>query len=112
MNTRRSCTTGAVGREATPRRRPGAMDATSRTDRRTVMVDGPDGAIEVHAVGAGPTVVLLPSLGRPASDFDELAVRLAGAGFLALAPEPRGVGRSTGPLEDLTLAALAGDVVQ
>jgi pimeloyl-ACP methyl ester carboxylesterase len=55
-------------------------------------------------------VVLLASLGRGAGDFADLAARLAAAGFRALAPEPRGVGASSGPLEGVTLADLADDV--
>jgi pimeloyl-ACP methyl ester carboxylesterase len=55
-------------------------------------------------------VVLLASLGRGAGDFDDLAARLAAAGFRALAPEPRGIGASSGPLEGVTLADLADDV--
>lgn len=34
------------------------------------------------------TVVLLPSLGRPASDFDALCIELKGAGFNTLAVDP------------------------
>ena len=34
------------------------------------------------------TVVLVPSLGRPASDFDELSKSLQGAGFKTLAVDP------------------------
>jgi len=35
--------------------------------------------------GEGPIVVLLPSLGRPASDFNELTATLAGAGYRTIA---------------------------
>ena len=49
--------------------------------RRTEIVAGPAGPIEVHVMGEGPTVVLLPSLGRGAADFQALAARLARAGF-------------------------------
>lgn len=38
--------------------------------------------------GGGPGVVLLPSLGRGASDFDDLAGRLAGSGRRAIAFDP------------------------
>lgn len=69
------------------------------------------GDIEVLARGEGPSVVLVPSLGRGAEDFADLSERLAAAGFRALAPNPRGIGGSTGPLEDLTMEQIAGDVL-
>ena len=65
--------------------------------------------IEVLVEGSGPTIVLLPSLGRGAEDFDGVAPRLAAAGFRVLRPEPRGIGRSQGPAEGLTLYDLASD---
>lgn len=55
-------------------------------------------ALEVLAEGRGPLVVLLPSLGRGAQDFDPIAERVAGAGYRVLRPQPRGIGVSTGPL--------------
>jgi pimeloyl-ACP methyl ester carboxylesterase len=67
--------------------------------------------IEVLTQGSGPAVVLLPSLGRGAEDFDDVAALIAAAGFRVIRPEPRGIGRSTGPMEGLTLSDLAEDVV-
>jgi pimeloyl-ACP methyl ester carboxylesterase len=52
--------------------------------------------IEYHDRGRGEAVVLLASLARPASDFNELVVDLNGAGFRTLAIEARGIGWSTG----------------
>ena len=60
--------------------------------------------------GRGPAVVLIPSLGRGAEDFDDLAGRLAQAGFRVLRVQPRGVDASTGPMTGLTLRDLANDV--
>ena len=74
------------------------------------VIDGPDGPLEVHVYGTGPAVALVASLGRGADDFDDLAGRLAAAGYCALALEPRGVGASTSPLEGVTMAGLADDV--
>jgi pimeloyl-ACP methyl ester carboxylesterase len=82
----------------------GASDAVERR----VVERGP-ARIEVLAQGSGPAVVLLPSLGRGAEDFDGIAPRLAAAGFRVIRPEPRGIGRSTGPTEGLTLYDLAAD---
>jgi pimeloyl-ACP methyl ester carboxylesterase len=66
--------------------------------------------IEVLARGSGAPVVMVPSLGRPAEDFDDLARRLAEAGYCALCPQPRGLGASRGPLHGITLHDYAKDV--
>ena len=62
--------------------------------------------------GQGPVVVMIPSAGRGARDFADLAGRVAQAGFRVLRPEPRGCGGSRGPMQELTLRELAGDVVK
>ncbi len=69
-----------------------------------------DVAVEVIAEGRGPLVVLLPSLGRDSDDFDPIAERIAAAGFRELRAAPRGYGRSSGPMENLTLHDFARDV--
>jgi pimeloyl-ACP methyl ester carboxylesterase len=69
-----------------------------------------DVTIEVIAEGRGPLLVLLPSLGRDSEEFDPVAERVAAAGFRVLRPQPRGYGRSSGPLEKITLHDLALDV--
>jgi len=74
------------------------------------IVERGDARIEVLAQGSGPLVVLIPSLGRGAHDFDDLAQRLAAAGYRALRPQPRGIGGSTGPMKDITLHDYARDV--
>lgn len=66
--------------------------------------------IEVLARGSGPRVVMMPSLGRGATDFDEIASRIAAAGYRALCPQPRGIGASLGPLKDITLHDFARDI--
>jgi pimeloyl-ACP methyl ester carboxylesterase len=69
-----------------------------------------DARLEVLAQGKGPTVVMLPSLGRGATDFDPIAERLATAGFRVLRPQPRGMHASQGPLQNISLHDLARDV--
>lgn len=66
--------------------------------------------IEVIAEGRGPLLVLLPSLGRDSEEFDPVAEQLAQAGFRVLRPQPRGYGRSTGPMQNVTLHDFARDV--
>jgi pimeloyl-ACP methyl ester carboxylesterase len=73
-------------------------------------VDQGEARIEVLARGDGPTVLLIPSLGRGAQDFDDLASRLAAAGFRAITPQPRGWGASRGPMEHITLHDYAKDM--
>jgi pimeloyl-ACP methyl ester carboxylesterase len=69
-----------------------------------------DVRIEVLSQGDGPPIVLLPSLGRGAEDFDRIAQRLADAGYRVLRPQPRGIGRSEGPLTDIDMHDYAADV--
>ncbi len=68
-----------------------------------------DATVGWVARGRGPTVALVPSLGRRASDFDDLAQRLATAGYRAVAVDPRGLD-GLGLQAPLTLHDLAADV--
>ena len=74
------------------------------------MVTHGDVRLDVLAQGEGPTIVLLPSLGRGATDFDPIAERLADARFRVLRPQPRGIGQSTGPWQGVKLEDLAADI--
>jgi pimeloyl-ACP methyl ester carboxylesterase len=78
--------------------------------RTRAIVEAGDARIEVIAEGEGPLVVLLPSSSRDSEDFDEVASGIAAAGFRVLRPQPRGMGKSVGPLVTLTLHDLARDV--
>ena len=62
-------------------------------------------------MAAKGSLVLLPSLGRGADDFDDLAMRLANAGYQTLCPQPRSLGASSGGLESLTLHDFAADII-
>lgn len=68
------------------------------------------GQVETYIGGSGSLVVLLPSLGRGAADFTELGEMLIGRGYRVAAPEPRGIGKSTGPFENISFHDLAADV--
>jgi pimeloyl-ACP methyl ester carboxylesterase len=85
------------------------MPAQPPPAARSILQRG-DFRIEVLAQGSGPPVVMIPSLGRPAEDFDDLSRRLAQAGYRALRPQPRGIGGSTGPMQGITLHDFARDV--
>ena len=81
------------------------------TTRRIVLVPTGDAAIETIVEGAGPALVMLPSLGRDGyEDFDDVAGLLATGGLTVLRPQPRGIGGSNGRLEGASLHDLAGDV--
>ena len=70
-------------------------------DRKIVMRG--EVRLEVFDQGQGRLVVLLPSLGRGAQDFDPMARVLEAEGFRVVRPQPRGIGGSTSrhPYADL-----------
>jgi pimeloyl-ACP methyl ester carboxylesterase len=76
---------------------------------RSVISKG-DIRLEVFQKGEGISVLMHPSLGRPAQDFEDLGNRVAAAGYLVVLINPRGIGDSTGPLENATLRDLGADV--
>ena len=88
---------------------PGAAMAA---ERRTELVRYGDVQVEVVAEGQGPAVVLLPSLARDLDDYDQAAEGLTASGFRVLRPKPRGIGRSTGPMTNITLHDLARDIAE
>ena len=79
--------------------------------RRTEIVQTADATIETIVEGTGPAIVMLPSLGRDGyEDFDDVAARLADAGYRVLRPQPRGIGASAGQMEGVSLHHLAADI--
>jgi pimeloyl-ACP methyl ester carboxylesterase len=85
----------------------GTAAANAEPVREIVAYD--DVRIEVIAEGSGPLIVMLPSRGRGAEDFNEVADGLARAGFRILRPQPRGAGRSRGTTQGLSLHDFARD---
>ena len=79
--------------------------------RRSETVRGIGVEIESYVDGEGPAFVILPSYGRDGGgDYDDIAARLASAGWEVLRPQPRGIAGSKGPMSGLTLHDLADDV--
>lgn len=78
--------------------------------RRRVLLPVDGAVIDTIVEGKGDAVVLLPSSQRGSEDFDDVAARIAQAGYRVLRPQPRGIGASNGGLDGLTLHALAADV--
>jgi pimeloyl-ACP methyl ester carboxylesterase len=86
------------------------MDDPART---TVCVTYEDVRIETIVQGEGPAIVILPSLGRDGrEDYDEVAQLLAAKGWRVLRPQPRGIGASAGPMQNVLLPALARDIAE
>jgi pimeloyl-ACP methyl ester carboxylesterase len=90
--------------------RPGENKAQKKNASQKIMVKNGAALLQVTVRGAGETVVMLPSLGRSVQDFDMLSERLITNGFRVVLPEPRGIGQSFGPTDNLTLHDLAGDI--
>jgi pimeloyl-ACP methyl ester carboxylesterase len=80
----------------------------SAVERRIVSRGNVD--LEVLSQGSGPVIVMLPSLGRSGEDYNAVAAMLASEGFRVLRPQPRGIGRSKGPMDGLSMHDLAADV--
>jgi pimeloyl-ACP methyl ester carboxylesterase len=83
---------------------------SAQSDRKREIVADGEVRIEVISEGAGPLVVLLPSRGRDSEDYDVVAAGIARAGYRVLRPQPRGAGRSAGPMKNLTLHDFARDI--
>jgi pimeloyl-ACP methyl ester carboxylesterase len=76
----------------------------------TSTVDVGAARLETVTWGDGEPVILLPGSGYSATAFGLLGPELARRGYRAIAVNPRGVGGSTGPLENLTYHDFAADV--
>lgn len=79
-------------------------------ERKRVLLEQGPVRVDVIVDGTGPAIVLLPSSQRDSEDFDPFASLIAAHGFQVLRPQPRGMGRSSEPPADMTLATLAADV--
>ena len=84
----------------------------AHVERDRVLVRYAGITIETIVEGKGPAVVLLPSLARDSEDYDDVADGLVRQGLRVLRPQPRGIGRSSGPLENITLHDFARDVAE
>ncbi len=89
-----------------------SVTSVSAAERTRVLVQYADVQIDTIVEGNGPAIVLLPSLARDSEDYDAVAEGLAANGFRVLRPQPRGIGRSTGPLTNISLHDFARDVAE
>ena len=88
---------------------PRDVVARSGQTRSEIVRAGP-ATLQVTIAGKGEPLVFIPSRGRGAEDFDDLRDRLVQAGYRTILPQPRGIGRSEGPLAGITYHDLASDV--
>jgi pimeloyl-ACP methyl ester carboxylesterase len=80
-------------------------------NRHTEIVCAGAVSIETYVDGDGPAVVVIPSYGRDSGeDFEPFTAALVAAGYRVLRPQPRGVGRSAGPMTGVDLRGLGDDV--
>lgn len=68
-------------------------------------------AYSMHGV-KGPLIVILASTGRGTAEFEPLAEHLVKRGYRVALPEPRGIGGSHGPMENVTFHDFANDFAQ
>jgi pimeloyl-ACP methyl ester carboxylesterase len=92
-----------------------AIDAAQRPAEpdgmtQATLLDLAAGPLEVATEGAGPPLVLIPSLGRGQEDYDGIAPLLLAAGLRLVRPEPRGIGRSAPLAPGASLHDMAADV--
>lgn len=88
-------------------------NASKIADTQTQVIDtGKGSKVEVFVNGTGTPIVLLPSRGRGAEDFDPVVPFLLKKGYQVIRPEPRGIGKSSGKMEGITLHDLADDINQ
>jgi len=103
-------TAGAAAMPAVPRV-AGAQAYPSRpVAAESRLTNLPDGVVEVLVDGTGPLVVMIPSLGRGAEDFEELSRAAVAAGYRVARFQPRGVGGSVGRMTGITMQDLAAHV--
>lgn len=86
-----------------------AASADARQPER-VLIAANQAELEVFVEGRGKTIVMLPSWARGAADFDDMRARLAKNGLRVITPNPRGIGASSGPLDNWAMDDQAGDV--
>ena len=86
------------------------LGALAQAERKREVFAYDNVRIDLISEGSGPLLVLLPSRGRDSEDFDAIAAGIARGGFRVLRPQPRGAGRTTGPMKGLTLHDFSRDI--
>lgn len=87
---------------------PSAPAREAAGTERITQVEGRQ--LAYYVSGEGAPVILLASLGREASDFNELASALNAAGYRTIAFQGHGIGRTDLPEDDFSLLDIANDL--
>ena len=90
----------------------GSSLAAEEPRTRHLVRCGDDIQVEVIAEGSGPLVVVLPSGNRDSEDLGKFAALLGKESFRVLRPQPRGMGKSKGPMTGITLHDFGRDVAE
>ncbi len=85
-----------------------AREAVGETHLAGYRLNGEDPYFRVafRHLGQGPRVFMFPSLGREASDFNELILQVSANGYRTVAPDPPGINGSD-PMHDADLRDMA-----
>lgn len=86
------------------------FSACAQSALRSDVIEVRTAQVEVRSQGSGDVVVVLSGVGAEVSYLDEFGGTLAASGLRVLAINPRGAGRSSGPMRGLTLHDYAADV--
>lgn len=81
-----------------------AVEKTVQNGKATI-------AYSMHG-SKGPLIVFIASTGRGTAEFAPLADRLVQRGYRVALPEPRGIGGSHGPMDNVTFHDFANDFAQ
>lgn len=116
LTSRRAFLTTAAAGAASLQTLPGTARAADprALEFEAGVVDVGDALLATRSVGRGDLLVIHPSLGRGATDFDRLALMIAQAGYRVVSFDPRGIGRTTSRAQtdaNLTLHELAADML-
>src|SRR5262249_32485553 len=79
-------------------------------DWKRQLVHNGAASLELYTRGKGPPILMHPGGGGSAWQLKELGMRVSEAGFKVVLINPRGIGASSGRLDDITLHDLASDV--
>lgn len=74
-------------------------------------VAGPAGTIAWRSVGSGPPLVLINGYAATAADWDPGFLGALGERSTVICPDNRGMGDSTGPVDGLSVDAMAADIL-
>lgn len=88
-----------------------ALSVAQPLTKTEITVDVPGAKLVVASWGSGEPVVALPGRGLDTTWFTAVAPRIASSGYRVIAINPRGIGGSTGSLQNIDMDSFVGDIV-